>query len=339
MLKRNLRIRLDRSFSEFSEADREEFISDLSQISGCPVDGIDQIRFSSGCVIFDGELDREAVARLIEYFENKDDLDEVPSQIQDLIDFCDKWSVTAVHSHLRIQIKQEEAQSTKNEDSVIFVHGWRGDEHSFAEMPSYISEHVECQSSVYTYPSGLWKNSPSIEMVARNFDNWIRNNINVKSDRIAIFAHSMGGLVARRFVSLQFERNDRVDNLIKLFTFVASPHNGAVLANIGRHVPTLRKVQLNELATDSTFLFSLNADWNKWVSSEYAKDCSIRCVVGGKDKVVPVNSAIGLDSNPIPILEAGHIDIVKPESKNDEIVLTAYRLLQESGFKVKNNNS
>lgn len=338
MIKRTLRIRMDRSFSKFSSSDREEFLSDLSNISGCPVEEIEHVKFSSGCVIFDGELDGEAIARLIEYFEKKNSLaDDVPSQIQGFVAFCKKWSVDSLHSYLRVKIEAEKKEPEKQKDSVIFIHGWRGDEDSFGKMPAYISERTECLTGVYSYPTGIWEKSPSIDMIARNFDNWVRNN--VSSQRIAIVAHSMGGLVARRFVSLQFERSDRIDNLIRLFVFIASPHNGAVLANIGRHVPTFRKIQLNDLSTDSSFLFSLNADWNKWVLSKYSKESSIRCIVGANDKVVPINSAIGLDPNPIPILEAGHIDIVKPEDENSEVVITASRLLQESGFKAKNSSS
>lgn len=329
---------MDRSFSKFSNADREEFLSDLSNISGCPVEEIEDVKFSSGCVIFDGELDREAVKRLIEYFEKKNSLaEDVPSQLQDFVEFCKKWSVDSLHSYLRVKIEGEKKEPAKQKDSVVFIHGWRGDEDSFGKMPTYVSEKTECQTGIYSYPTGIWEKSPSIDMIARNFDNWLRNN--VSSRRIAIVAHSMGGLVARRFVSLQFERADRIDNLVRLFVFIASPHNGAVLANIGRHVPTFRQVQLNDLSTDSSFLFSLNADWNKWVSSDYSKGSTIRCIVGANDKVVSINSAIGLDPNPIPILEAGHIDIVKPEDENDEVVITTSRLLRESGFEAKNASS
>ena len=282
-------------------------------------------------MIFDGELDREAVERLIEYFEKKNSLVEaIPSQIQDFVDFCEKWSVDSLHSYLRVKIEGEKKASEKQKDSVVFIHGWRGDEESFGKMPTYISESTDCQSNLYSYPTGIWEKSPSIDMIERNF---------VGSQRMAIVAHSMDGLVARRFISLQFERNDRIDNLVRLFVFIASPHNGAVLANIGRHVPTFRKAQLKDLATDSSFLFALNADWNKWVSSDYSKESTIRCIVGANDKVVSINSAIGLDPNPIPILEAGHIDIVKPEDENDEVVITTSRLLQESGFEAKNASS
>lgn len=337
MIKRTLRIRMDRSFSKFSNADREEFLSDLSNISGCPVEEIGHVKFSSGCVIFDGELDREAVERLIEYFEKKNSLvDDTPSQIKDFVQFCEKWSVDSLHSYLRVKIEEEKKEPETQKDSVVFIHGWRGSEDSFGKMPTYISESTECQTGVYSYPTGIWEKSPSIDMIARNFDNWVRNT--VSSKRIAIVAHSMGGLVARRFVSLQFERTDRIDNLVRLFVFIASPHNGAVLGNIGRHVPTFRKVQLNDLSTDSSFLFSLNADWNKWTSSDYSNDSTIRCIVGANDKVVSINSAIGLDPNPIPILDAGHIDIVKPEDQNDEVVVTTSRLLVESGFEAKNSS-
>ncbi|MEM0966501.1 MAG: hypothetical protein AAGJ81_10165 [Verrucomicrobiota bacterium] len=325
---------MNREFSDFSDSDRVEFLSDLSKISGCPVDEIADVRFSSGCVIFDGDLDNEAVKRLIEYFEIGSSFDgEVPSQLQDFLEFCKKWSVDSLHSHFRIRVEEEKKAPEKQKDSVLFIHGWCGGEDSFGDMPSYISENVDCQIGLYTYPTGIWRKSPSLEMIARNFDNWVRNN--VKAQRIAIVAHSMGGVVARRFVSLQFEREDRIDRLVRLFVFIASPHNGANLANIGKHVPTLRKAQLRDLATDSSFLFSLNADWSKWTSSDYSKESVIRCIVGDEDKVVSLNSATGLDPDPIPILSAGHIDVVKPKDQNDGVVTTILRLLEESGFQMK----
>ena len=322
-------------FDSFDEIKRKEFLNDLSILSGCPVDEIDSIKFTSGCVIFDGELDKEAISRLIEFFEKKD-LNDAPSEIQDLIEFCEKWSVSNVHSYLRVSLQDSsETKQEKQDASIIFVHGWNGDDNSFGNMPEYVSEKISCKTKIYSYPTGIWSKSPSLEFVARNFDNWIRNNIN--SDNVAIVAHSMGGIIARRLVALQFERDDRLDKLLRQMTFIASPHNGAVLANIGKYVPTLKKTQLKDLSTDSSFLFALNSDWLKWIDSDMSNECSIRCMVGTDDKVVSVNSAMGLDSNAVPILGADHTNIVKPESPEHEVVKTTIRFLQEAGFEKVSN--
>tara|TARA_R110002073_G_scaffold104666_3_gene236966 strand:+ start:127 stop:1134 length:1008 start_codon:yes stop_codon:yes gene_type:complete len=335
MRKRTLRIRMKRSFKGFDDSVRAQFLDDLSTISGCPVEEIESIRFTSGCVIFDGELDKEAVRKLIEYFDKRD-MENAPSDIAEFKKFLEKWTVSNVHSYMRVRVEEEKPDEEPNDKTnIVFVHGWRGDEDSFGRMPEYLETHVECKGLVYEYPTGIWEKSPSLEFIARNLDNWIRNH--VTTDNIAIISHSMGGLIVRRLVALQFERKDRIDSALRQLTFIASPHNGAALANLGKHVPILQKTQLRELDTGSPFLFSLNSDWLTWTQGNNSKNCSMRCIVGTGDKVVSPNSAMGLDPNPVPILNKGHIDIVKPENSDDEVILTTARFLTEAGFTKKVN--
>lgn len=321
---------MDLSFNSFDSIKRSEFLDDLSHLSGCPVEEIVSVKFSSGCVNFDGDLDKEAVERIIEYF-NKKEMEDAPSEIKELVEFCEKWSVATIHSHMRVKIGDEvETKKSSSTDAVLFIHGWRGDKDSFGKMPEYVENQISCNTEIYEYPTGIWKKSPSLEFIARHLDNWVRRKIT--SNNIAIISHSMGGLIARRLVALQFEREDRIDTKFRQMTFIASPHNGAALASIGEYVPTLKKTQIKDLSPNSTFLFSLNSDWLKWVNSEKSNNCFTRCIIGEDDKVVPLNSAIGLDPNPVPILGAGHIDIVKPKDANDEIVEISSQFLLDAGF-------
>ena len=142
----------------------------------------------------------------------------------------------------------------------------------------------------------------------------------------------MGGIIVRRLITSQAGRTTPLDTRFKQITFVASPRNGAALAGIGKGVPLLAKAQLRDLADDSSFIYSLNEDWPRWMEKYVPTSCRVRCVIGMKDSVVSPNNARGDDPEAVPILDAGHMDIVTPTSAKDEVVLTITRLLSESGF-------
>ena len=51
--------------------------------------------------------------------------------------------------------------------------------------------------------------------------------------------------------------------------------------------------------------------------------------MGTADKVVSLNSARGTDTDPIPVLGAGHVDIVKPKAADGPVVTTIARLVHD----------
>ncbi len=149
---------------------------------------------------------------------------------------------------------------------------------------------------------------------------------------LAIICHSMGGIVTRKLVVSQAWRNRPLDTRIKQITFVASPHSGVPLAKLAKYVPSIKKAQLSELNTKSPFLVDLNGQWSAWSKSNIPSNCITSSIYGTDDDVVDETLAIGDDPEAIPILGAGHINIVKPESEESEIILTIKRLLSESEF-------
>ncbi|MBR9793015.1 MAG: hypothetical protein GYB58_14810 [Gammaproteobacteria bacterium] len=329
---REVRIKMELEFSEFKEQKRKKFLSELSQISGVPLEEIIVTRFNKGCVIFYGELDREAVERLVELFEN---LQNLGSELysQEFRDFLKHWDITSITQNIDSHCESQQEKQNNVRDLVLFVHGWNGSLKSWGELPNFIGELVECKTALYEYPTGVWDNSPSLEFIARNLDNWVRANYRNFS-KISIVAHSMGGILVRRLATLQKNRRKKLDNIVQV-TFIASPHNGAVLAKLATSIPTLEKLQLQELSADSPFIFSLNSDWLDWVESGAINRENIRCIVGTNDKVVSVNNAMGLDAYAVPLLGEDHINIVKPKDKNSEVVVTLQMFLEDAAFKIK----
>ena len=142
----------------------------------------------------------------------------------------------------------------------------------------------------------------------------------------------MGGIVTRKLIVSQAWREHPLDKQIKQITFVASPHSGVPIAKLVKYVPSLQEAQLNELNTRSPFLVDLNGQWSAWSKANIPAHCSTRSIYGTNDDVVDEALAIADDPEAIPILGAGHINIVKPVNESSEIVITISRLLRESEF-------
>jgi hypothetical protein len=248
--------------------------------------------------------------------------------IGNLKEFIFKHTVVEITDDFTIRVAVHTKKKSKRK--LLFVHGWRGDKDSFGDMPSMLSDLVGCNSLVYEYPTGIWEQSPSIQYVARNLDNWIRNHF--EDSRLAIICHSMGGIVVRKLIVSQLWRSSPIDTYVKQITFVASPHSGVPLAKLGKYVPSIQKAQIHDLSTKSSFLVDLNGQWSSWSRTNVPNNCVTRSIYGTDDDVVDPTLALGDDPDAIPILNAGHINIVKPESADSEIVVTINRLLSESTF-------
>lgn len=322
-----IRIVMERSFDSFSLNDKAIFLNDLSDISGCPTSEFRDIVFKKGCVYFEGRLERSAVDRMLELFQKLQKKEHVSSEdIEQFQEFINKHSITNIFD-LRVTII---TPSKAKAGQVFFVHGWNGDAGTFGKLPEYISSNIEAETLIYDYPTGLLRPSYSLDFVWRNLDNWIRNRL--ESEKIAIICHSMGGLIIRKLVVSQEHRESPLTDRIKQLTFMASPHDGSVLAEIGRHVPGIQKAQFNELSAKSSWLFDLNERWLHWSRNNVPRNCKVRAIVGTDDKIVTINNARGLDPEAVPILGATHTDIVKPKSYDDEVVRTVIRYLKEAGF-------
>ena len=322
-----LRVVMERDFSAFTLESRDEFLSGLSLVTGCPKDEMWHVRVKSGCVVVELELDEEAVLKLIELYEKRSDA-TAAGELSDLLDFIKKNNVANITAEMRPRFGV--SKKLTGDRALVFVHGWRGDNNSFGKLPAILGKRFACPSFIYEYPTGAWSPSPSIVFIARDFDNWFRNEVQART--VGVIAHSMGGVVVRKFLCSQMIRRDPVGRQIRQITFIASPNNGAVFASIGRHVPFLASCQLHELSPNGGFMFDLNEQWQEWVSSNVPSYAMVRSIVGAADDVVSPSNAQGGDPSAALIAEATHTSIVDVSDDEAPIVKTISRLLEEASF-------
>lgn len=321
--------RLLLAHDSFTNSLRDSFVSELADLTGCNPSEIKVLRVRSGCIVVRVRLPDHASKKFLalfhKYISENCNLDACPQELRDFVTKFNVDNFTRFVSDIDILVREKPKGR-----AIIFVHGWTGDESTFKQWPSFAWDEFRCPVEVFSYPSGKLSHSPPVIQLADALRNTVRNKFAGKN--IAFVAHSLGGIVVRRFVIASEDGDDRLDLLVRNIVFIASPHNGHLLARLAEKVPFLRSKQLADLSSDSTFLHDLNSRWIAWAHSYVPRSCRITSIYGSADPLVTSLNAMGLDPDAIPILGKNHVDIVKPDDPSDEIVQTVGRILRESRF-------
>lgn len=210
--------------------------------------------------------------------------------------------------------------------AVFFIHGLGGSESTWGKFPELIAsdDGLDWDTFHFTYPTPplglrffpfLQKNYKPIEILSQSLKTEIDNQLG-DYDEIALVGHSLGGLVIRRYLLGEeiARRQTKIDKVI----LYATPNTGSALALISREFSLGENGHTRQLCKKSDFLNLLNRDW---ASSGIEDNLDITIVVGGDDSIVSQESAEAnfrtRNREPQLILEAGHINIVKPKSETD----------------------
>jgi pimeloyl-ACP methyl ester carboxylesterase len=107
-----------------------------------------------------------------------------------------------------------------NADPVVFVHGWNSNMAAFAGVPAALRQQGYYTGGEELETSILW--TPPFHVNARRVEDWIdQAKYDTGRDKVILYGHSMGGLVARSYL----ESSLYDDDVSQLFTF-GSPHLG-----------------------------------------------------------------------------------------------------------------
>lgn len=335
-------IAMELSHKEFDVQLKEQFLNDLSKVLGSLREDIKDVYVRSGCIRFHATVPIEVAEKLLELWELIERIKSGESElnlelkIEDIEEFKElvrKYKITEIEDKsLPSKTTLVSTHYEEDKQAIVFIHGWRGNESAFGKMPEFLCRYVRCSKEVYSYPTS-WTNGESIILISRNLENWVRRKCRENGyTKLAFVAHSMGGLVVKKLLVSQVYRRDPITNYLKEITFIATPHNGAPLAKFPKLIPGLNTQQVRELAPGSSFLLDLNDYWAAWKSEFVPEYCRYGCIFGTEDEVVDTTNAPEEDLGNAFIFGAKHVDIVKPESPEDEVVLTVVDHLKEAGF-------
>ena len=134
---------------------------------------------------------------------------------------------------------------------VLFIHGAGGTPQDWRNFIQQL-DRTRYQAWVYYYPTGL-----PIESSAKWLDKFVGSlHDRYGFQRLAVAAHSMGGLVARRFLALNAPERNYEAMLITL----ATPWGGVPFAKLGVRVVPYSVPSWRDLSPDSVFLRRLHAE-------------------------------------------------------------------------------
>jgi len=225
--------------------------------------------------------------------------------------------------------------------AVVFVHGLGGGRETWKEMVQMLEREwsYENQYKLHYYHYyiegllmkllgwlGLIKiiirvvNGSSLETCSDGLGSFI--DVNCRDfDGVILVAHSMGGLVSRKYIVDSLLKSHQT-KIVKLLTY-ASPHKGSAWALFGIN----RQVRQMKLF-NSHFLRQLNEDWSSLRAYEKVNPSYL---VGDRDWVVHTKSASGTDPEPdvINVVGHDHFSIIKPNLPDHVGFRHLYNVLED----------
>lgn len=152
-------------------------------------------------------------------------------------------------------------------------------------------------------------------------------------NNIVFIGHSMGGLVAKKFIIDDLNKN--TSTKVKMYISLATPHSGSDFATLGKKI--IQNSQIQDLTPLGKTISDLNDDWIK------CNNLPLRFYGQGlSDQVVPMTSSRSYDSEQQKIIYSNddHFSIIIPDN-NEDIIVTAIidelkKLLLSESTKVLN---
>lgn len=210
-------------------------------------------------------------------------------------------------------------ERSQRQGVIIFVHGWTGDvKQTWKQFPTLMCGDDRYRSFDIVsvgYPTFMVKRSLSVSETA----NWMLESINERiklsgREKIIFVAHSLGGLIAREITilqRLQQQPGQPEHGQIILLVEIASPHYGASIAKLAAALGVSKDLA-SDMQENSNSLRKLHVHWNKLLQRP-----KTLCFSSPGDSIVPIVSAFYQCDQQERLPTWGHIELVKPESRED----------------------
>lgn len=217
---------------------------------------------------------------------------------------------------------------------------------SDATLTEYRADTYSYQTAIFELPFGI--RLPSIDELALGLATEIESKY-PKNRRIVLVCHSMGGLVARKFL-LDLARQGLSIERYSLLMF-GTPNSGALLPRMAAKVG-LKPKQLNSMGLGDTFIPALNEGWR---DLGIADRMNIRYVIGGGDQIVtPLSAGFSAGDSRVEVaIDLDHfslVDVTKPlpfailkrflelgAPGNSDPLFVVYHLHDEPYYAVRSN--
>jgi pimeloyl-ACP methyl ester carboxylesterase len=211
--------------------------------------------------------------------------------------------------------KRIDHRNQRQKVALVLVHGFTGDTRAtWANFVDLLLAEPRIKSwdlFGIGYPSSLrvdvpnvWAADPDIGKLALGLSTRLDQSPFIDYQRIAIAAHSMGGLVVQRALLDNPSLQARISHVF----FFGTPSGGLSKAR-----PFLQlKRQIRDMDAAGEFITALRRDWNARFLSP--PEFFFRTVAGDRDEFVPAASSIEPFADQFrAVVPGNHLEIVKPE--------------------------
>lgn len=216
-------------------------------------------------------------------------------------------------SILMISLKVKAQTLCPNSNHIFLIHGIGGSSKTFGQMDKYLKR-VDACYEVHTFVYDTGNSQLSTYDFANHFHQFLMEKVNKEEirafDKISLIMHSQGGVVGNLWLDLVRQANPALYNQIDAFITLSTPHWGAEIANVGRHVlftlpegvnnpiSPFGRIELNEMSYGSRTIENLNT-----IINQNIKPLNFRpLAVGGIHKIK--NKVIGENDTVVPIFSS-----------------------------------
>ena len=204
---------------------------------------------------------------------------------------------------------------------LLFIHGFSGEAaDTFGSIPDMLMKNSKMDGwdmkpfgySQYVTPEmgkDIWAGIEDIDRISDYLTTSVKYKFD-NYDRIAIVAHSLGGLIAQRAI-LNFK--EEYCNKISHVILLATPSNGIEPVKLSK----LWNNKYQQMSSEGNFITSLRQDWKNKFSGEYP--FNLKVVASTDDEFVTIESCylpFGKDHQ--VTIDGKHLSMVKPESEKDD---------------------
>ena len=225
--------------------------------------------------------------------------------------------------------KQDNTESWERSEGnnlLLFLHGFSGESKgTFGNIPKMLQSDSNfdgwAMKSLGYAPvvqpklgKDIWGAILDVDKIA----GYLKTSIQFKFkdyDRIAIVAHSLGGLVAQNAI-LQLDETNR--NRISHLIMFGTPSNG-----IAPEVLTKQwNKKYSELSSEGSFINNLRTSWDQTFKGSYP--FKLKVAASAEDEYVSIESCHKpFDNEHCEFIDGKHLNMVKPEDEKDD----AYNLI------------
>lgn len=218
---------------------------------------------------------------------------------------------------------------------LLFIHGFSGEgSATFGNIPEMLINDSKMDgwdmkpfgySQFVTPEMGkeVWAGIEDIDRISAQLCTSVKYKFD-KYDRIAIVAHSLGGLITQRAIlDFKEEYRDKISHVLLLGT----PSAGIPPVKLQK----LWNNKYKEMSSEGDFIRTLRKDWNDRYEGKYP--FTLKVVAATEDEFVTIDSCFGpFNSDHHVTIDGNHLTMVKPKDENDDCYTLIQSTLTNSEF-------